>query len=361
MSDIDQQAVSDIDQPPGVAAKPRRRPRGSQAFWTIAVALPAAFSLLRLWIEAGGQEQLVLLLAANVSATNLLAALFVTGTRVVSMGLVVIFAIGGVLAVSAEAAEAAGRPLARQPLFARWTETAPMWLLTTTFVLAAATWPILYLPLLLPALVTSFQGTPPFRYYLSGARFLAVGTVTLGAYAVLVWPTLVEAWRQDEYFALTLLTLPPLLAVAVGGPLPAVLARATAATIQPTVVVLLIWAALPVISAPVLPLTVTTVTNPDESTRYVRGHVIGVDEDMTVILEDGGGVQYLDHDAIVARVLCPAPEELPVYRLRVRDFHVEDSLLEGIGRRVRPPATTDAACRATQPGGTSPAPVEPAP
>jgi len=316
------------------------------------VALPAAFSLLRLWIEAGGQVQIVLLLAANVSATNLLAALFVTGTRVVSMGLVVIFAVGGVLFVSADAAGQAGRPLARRPLFARWTQAAPLWLLTTTFVLAAATWPILYLPMLLPALVATFQTTAPYRA-LSGVWLPLIYTVMLTLYGVIIWPTLVEAWLQKEYFVLSILALPPLLATVVGGRLPTSLVRPTAAIVQPVVLVLLVWAMLPVVSAPVLPLTVTTVSDPDETTRFIRGHVIGTEDDMTVILQEHGSVQYIEQEKIVARVLCPSPEELPVYRLRVHKFHVEDSLLEGIGRRVRPPTPTDAACRGDQGVGTS--------
>jgi hypothetical protein len=45
-------------------------------------------------------------------------------------------------------------------------------------------------------------------------------------------------------------------------------------------------------------------------------------------------------------VLCPTEDELPRHRLRIHDFHIEDSLLEGLGRRVRPVHRIDAACRA---------------
>jgi hypothetical protein len=331
-----------VDDPP--EPNPRRRPRASQAFWTLAVALPAAFSLLRLWIEAGGQVQIVLLLAENVGATNLLVAMFITGTRVITMGLVAIFAIGGVLGVSADAAKALGTPLRRRPLFVRWTEAAPLWFLGTTFILALATWPILYLPLLLPALVAAFQTTPIYRD-LSVVQRLLVAAVTLVPYTWLIWPTISSAWRQNERFALSLFVLPPLLALMIGGPVPALLARAIAVVIQPAVLILLAWAALPVISAPVLPLTVTTVSNPDGTTEFIRGHIIGTDDEMISVLQEHGGVRYIRHDVVTARILCPSPLELPVYQLRVRDFHVEDSLLEAIGRRVRPAPVTDAVCR----------------
>ncbi|HET8683468.1 MAG TPA: hypothetical protein VFM54_16600 [Micromonosporaceae bacterium] len=334
--------TTDPDSPAGAGAT--LRPRGSQAFWTVVVALPAAFSLLRLWVEAGGQVQTTLLLVANVSAINLLAAMFITGTRLVTMGLVAVFAIGGILGLSADAAEAAGSPLPRRPLFARWVEAAPLWLLTTTFVLAAATWQILYLPLLVPAFVATFQAIPAYRAQRAPQQLLAA-TVALLAYAWTVWPMLGDAWRQHEHFALLMFVLPPLLALLVTEPVPAVLARLVATTAQPAVLALLVWAALPVLTTPVLPLTVTTATSADGTPEFIRGHVIGSDDTTTSILQERGGVRYLLNTTITARVLCPSPEELPVYRLRVRDFHIEDSLLEAVGRRVRPVTVTDAACR----------------
>ncbi|HET8657849.1 MAG TPA: hypothetical protein VFM55_02500 [Micromonosporaceae bacterium] len=308
------------------------------------MALPAAFSLLRLWVESGGQMQTTLLLVANVNAVNLFAAMFITGTRLVTMGLVAVFAIGGILGLSADAAEAAGEPLRRRPLFARWVEAAPLWLLTTTFVLAAATWKIFYLPLLVPAFVATFQATPAYRAQPAAQRLLAA-TVALPAYAWMVWPTLGDAWRQQEYFALLMFVLPPLLALMISDPVPTLLARLVATTAQPAVLLLLVWAALPVLTTPVLPLTVTTATSADGPAEFIRGHVLGSDDTMTAILQERGGVRYLPNATITARVLCPLPEELPVYQLRVRDFHIEDSLLEAVGRRVRPVTVTDAACR----------------
>ncbi|HZN17090.1 MAG TPA: hypothetical protein VFB84_02715 [Micromonosporaceae bacterium] len=341
--------TTDSDSP--AEASETLRPRGSQAFWTVVVALPAAFSLLRLWVEAGGQVQTTLLLVANVSAVNLLAAMFITGTRLVTMGLVAVFAMGGILSLSADAAEAAGDPSRRRPLFARWVEAAPLWLLTTTFVLAAATWQILYLPLLVPAFVATFQATSAYQALHAAQRLLAA-TVVLLAYAWVVWPTLGDAWQQHEYFALLMLALPPLLALMISEPVPTQLARLIATTAQPAVLALLVWAALPVLTTPVLPLTVTTATSADGTPEFIRGHVIGSDDTMTSILQERGGVRYLLNTRITARVLCPLPEELPVYRLRIRDFHVEDSLLEAVGRRVRPVTVTDAACRSATTSAT---------
>jgi hypothetical protein len=321
-----------------------RHPRGSQAFWTLVVALPAVLALLRLWVEAGGQLQTTLLLVANVSATNLLATMLLTGTRLITMGLVAIFALGTILGVSADAAQDAGRPLRRRSLFARWTEATPLWFIVASFALAMVTWPILYLPLLLPAFVAVFQ-TIPIYGELPTVQRLSGLAVVIALYGWLIWPTVADAWRQREFFVVLLLTIPLLLAPLIGGAIPVPMVQATSWVVQPTVVLLLLWAALPMIKAPVLPLTVTTTTGDDGTSEFIRGYVIDTDDAMTTILLEHGGVRYVDTTTVEARVLCPSEEELPVYQLRVRDYHVEDSLLEALGRRVRPVTITDAACR----------------
>ncbi|MFD0596883.1 hypothetical protein ACFQZ4_35340 [Catellatospora coxensis] len=73
--------------------------------------------------------------------------------------------------------------------------------------------------------------------------------------------------------------------------------------------------------------------------------MISTDDVNTVILQERGGVRYIDNDDIEARVLCPTAEELVRYRFWVREFHVEDSLLGALGRRVRPTTPVSAVCR----------------
>ncbi|GAB7044083.1 hypothetical protein JCM9533A_79340 [Catenuloplanes niger JCM 9533] len=80
-------------------------------------------------------------------------------------------------------------------------------------------------------------------------------------------------------------------------------------------------------------------------TEDILGHVITVDDVHMVILQESGGVRYVPTGLVQAQVLCPTEGELPRYRLWVRGFHVEDSLLEGLGRQVRPASRLDAACR----------------
>ncbi|MFI7486774.1 hypothetical protein ACIBXA_00140 [Micromonospora echinaurantiaca] len=318
-----------------------RRARASQSFWTAVVGVPAVFSVLRLGVEAGGELQTTLLLVANVGPVNLLAGFLTTAARLLSTALVAVFALGAVLGASADRLPPGGR---RRPLFARWAEITPAWFVAASFLLALVTWPLLYLPLLVPAAAAAFQFTPERLHERPVPRVLIIAAL-LGGYLWLLLPTLRDAWGQGEPLPVLLLVVPPLLALAIAGPLPGAVIRPLASVTQAAVLAMLVWAALPVISTPVLPLTVTTVGSESGATEDVRGHVVTTDDVNMVILQEQGGVRYVPVDQVRAQVLCPSEEELPRHRLRIHDFHVEDSLLEGLGRRVRPVHRIDAACR----------------
>ncbi|MEV4198061.1 hypothetical protein [Micromonospora globbae] len=322
--------------------KAERRARASQSFWTAVVAVPAVFSVLRLGVEAGGELQTTLLLVANVGPVNLLAGFLTTAARLLSTGLVAVFALGAVLGASVDRLPPGTR---RRPLFARWAEITPTWLVLASFLLALVTWPLLYLPLLIPAFVAAFQLSPEQLHERVSLRVVLVAAL-LGGYAWLLLPTLLDAARQGELLALALLAVPPLLALGISGPLPRAVIGPLASLTEVAVLVMLVWASLPVISTPVLPLTVTTVGPENGPTEDVRGHVVTTDDVNMVILQEQGGVRYVPVDRVRAQVLCPSEEELPRHQLRIHDFHVEDSLLEGLGRRVRPVHRIDAACRA---------------
>ncbi|MCW3813156.1 hypothetical protein ONA91_01610 [Micromonospora sp. DR5-3] len=330
--------------PPG-ADKAERRARASQSFWTAVVGVPAVFSVLRLGVEAGGELQTTLLLVANVGTVNLLAGFLTTAAQLLSAGLVAVFALGAVLRISVDRMP----PGVRRPLFVRWVDTTPAWFAVASFLLALVTWPLLYLPLLVPAFVAAFQLSPERLHEQVVPRALLLGAGFTG-YLWLLAPTLLDAWQQRELLAMVLLVVPPVLALFVTGPLPAAVIRPLASVTEAAVLATLVWAALPVISTPVLPLTVTTIESAPGVSEDIRGHVVTVDDVNVVLLQERGGVRYVPVDQVRAQVLCPSEEELPRRQLRIRDFHVEDSLLEGLGRRVRPVHRIDAACRTVDRG-----------
>ncbi|MFI6823643.1 hypothetical protein ACIBJE_22270 [Micromonospora sp. NPDC050187] len=329
------------------AGRAERRDRASQSFWTLVVGVPAVFSVLRLAVEAGGELQTTLLLVANVGPVNLIAGFLTTAAQLVSTVLVAIFALGAVFAVSADgpAADADGPSApARRPILARWVDITPAWLVLASFLFALVTWELLYLPLLLPATAAAFQFSPERLHERLMPRLLLLLGLLAG-YGWLVLPTMADAWDQRDVVALLLLGGPPLLACAAAGPLPRAVLRPLAPVTQTAVLVILAWAAVPVITTPVLPLTVVTVTATSGGNEDVRGHVVAVDDVNMTILEARGGVRFVPVDRVEAQVLCPNEDALPRHRLRIHDFHVEDSLLEGLGRRVRPVHRVDAACR----------------
>lgn len=318
-------------------AASERESNDRQAFWTLIVAAPAVLSVLRLWVESGGELQTTLLLVENVDPINLIAAFIATASWLAAAGLVVIFAIGGVLLAS-DGPES-------NYFFARWTRAAPRWLIVASFLLAALTWQILYLPLLLPAWCAAFQ----LAWLRPGRRLrgaLAAGVMLTG-YAFAFWPTVQSAWHGGEVLALLLLIAPPMLALAVAGPILPRLVRPIAVVAHAGCALFLLAAVVPFITTPVLPLTVIVVTTAGSTTpEYLRGHIIAVNDVNTTILLERGGVQYIPNIRIESEVLCPSEEELPRYRLFVRGFRIEDSLLRGLGREVRPVSPLSPACRA---------------
>jgi hypothetical protein len=331
-----------------------RRARRSAAFWSLIVSVPTIIWLMRLWVEAGGQLQTMLFLVSDANATNLLATVFVTALPALTGVGVAVLTLGRMLDASGP----------RVPMFARWFQAVPVWLLFLTFVFAFATWRILYLPLLAAALVIVVQPRVPSR--LSRIVLAVVAFAADIALWVVVYPTLNAADAQHEQLPRLLLAVPTvllpilLLAFATGIPLRLPWASQLAWFVQPVVLAAGFWAVLPVTSVPVLPTTVTTVTQSrpapaatggetsagnTAAATSIRGSVVGADDRLTAILQDDGGVVFVANDDVAGRILCPGAQDIPRYDLWVLDLHVEDSLLEAWGRRVRPAAPIDAECR----------------
>ncbi|MEV4754171.1 hypothetical protein AB0J86_03515 [Micromonospora sp. NPDC049559] len=332
-----------------------QRANASQSFWTVAVSVPAVLSVMRLVVEAGGELQTTLLLVANVNPVNLVAAFITTGTRMVSALLVFIFTISAILDASVPALTPERGARLRRTLIVRWKSAAPTWFVWVVIAVAALTWEILYLPWLLPALAAMYQISPS---RLHPDRRVAYGVVTalLAVYGALVGPTLWDAGRQGEWLVIALLVIPPLLAVVITGPLHPAVIRGPVKALGPLVLVAaMLWAGASVLTTPVLPLTVTTVGATDDpardtpaTTEEIRGRLISVNDLHAAILQERGGVRYVPTGRVRAHVLCPSEAELPRYRLWVLGYHVENSLLEALGRAKRPSPAIGATCRVAE-------------
>ena len=307
-----------------------------QAFWTLVVGAPAALSVLRLWVESGGELQTTLLLVSNVGPLNLGAALFATITQLVTVVLIAIFAIGGVLRASGQ-----------RSLVTRAATAVSPWFVVGAYALAVLTWDILYLPLLLPAAVATAQRAP-WRLAKRWPVALVVCLLGIGAYYWLVGPALWSAWTGGERLVAVLLALPPLVAFGVAGPLPTWFARLFAVVAQLAILGLAVLALVAALRTPILPLVVVSYATPTGA-EFVRGNIVSVDDAYLTLLQEHGGVRYLPTGEVGATVLCGTTEELPAYATRIRDYHVEDSLLRAFGRHVRPRVQVDPLCRISEP------------
>lgn len=354
--------------PPNPPAPPRPSPeeaerveRASQSFWTFAVSIPAILSVMRLVVETGGELQTTLLLVANVNPINLVAAFLVTGTRLVSALLIMVFAISAILDATVPALNPPLAAKLRSSLIVRWKKAAPTWFVWLVVAIAVFTWEALYLPWLIPALVAMYQKRPRDLHPRPVVRYvlLAVGFV---GYGLLLGPTLAEAVRAGEVLVLFLLAAPPLLAIVIAGPLAPRPADWLARGVWLVAVFTMLWAGWAMVNTPVLPLTVTTAELPPEPGRdptdtltEIRGHVIVTNDVHQVILQERGGVRYLPVESIRSQILCPSEANLPRYQLRIRvigtqveGIHLENSILEAIGRAKRPAPALGAACRVAE-------------
>lgn len=362
-------------------AEAERRARMAQWFWSLAVVAPAVVSVFRLVVAGGGELQTTLLLVANVNPVNLMAAFVINSAATVTAFLILLFAIGSVVNTSVNGGIVEGEPGAH-PLITRWAGVAPPWFQVLVIAVAMVTWPALYLPLLFLATVAIFQISPA-RLPRRGRSLVLLGL--LGGYLALVFPTVADAARQHAWMPIALLMVPPALALAINGPVHPV-AVWLLSILGPLITLsALAWAMLTVVTTPFLPLTVTTIAVPAEPgaesgappaspsprsapsstpgatptapatgnttatpmTQNVRGNVVQVDDIHAAILLERGGVRYVPVDDVLSRVHCPSDDELPRYRLYLYGLHIEDSLLQAVGRWERSATPPDPACRAT--------------
>ncbi|GAA2527878.1 hypothetical protein [Pilimelia columellifera] len=329
---FDAAAVGDVEETAAAAARARV---DQQALWSVAVGLPAVISVLRLWVLAGGDLQTTLLLVANVGSINLVAALIVTATWLLTAALVAVFAVGQ-LTVAALDEHPEPRPWRLR--FARIAAATPTPLKVVVFVFAALTWQTMYLPLLLLGACVAL-GLPPMRWF----GWLAAGA----GYLALAGPTLAQAVEQGELVPALLIVAPAtLLPFGVATPVATPLAVPYARVGQLLTVALVAAATVPVLEAPVLPLSVLTIAEGDNAQPVsARGWVVEVNDATTALLHERGGVDFVPNATIVSRVLCPDSSQTPRYRLWAYGIHIEDSLLQGIGRNRRPSQALDSSCR----------------
>jgi hypothetical protein len=305
--------------------------RKIQTNWLFAVlpAFPLLLLVLRLWYLSRQDLPTMLLLVQYVSPLGMISALFITLLWAVPAVVLVLRSLGGLLLVSER-----DPAQAQRSLLAVSALRMPDWVVVLAAVLGGITWQLRFLPVLVMLLVaimglTAWQRHPDDRLVL---RVVAVGVPVASAVVVLLWmlPGIVEAVRAGEIATTLLLTLPPLLAVGLTGPVPVRYARL--ATHWPAVIAALIApfvVGVVFLRAPILPTSALEIGS-GATVDVLRGQVITVDDMEVTILDREGQVHFVRNGDVQTRTICPETAQAPGSAVAVRGWPVEDSVLEWV-------------------------------
>lgn len=300
--------MTDLEIHTGVVAKERVLPRTSyraELNWLLAVlpGFPLLLLVLRLWYLSRQDLPTMLLLVQYINPLGMIGALFITLSWTIPAGILLVRVLGGILLVSVPG-RTAGSFLAVAAL------RMPGWVVVIAVGIAAFTWQLRMLPLLMMLVVailglTAVQGEPGEKWVM---RWLTLGVPLLVGILVwiFVWPGVVAAIRAGDWSTAVLLGAPPLFGPFLTGPVPWRWARV--ATHWPAVAVAFampFMVGVAFLRAPVLPDTAVEVAAEGEPVRVVRGQLIAVDDTSTTMLEPTGRVEFIPNGAVRSKTLCP--------------------------------------------------------
>ncbi|HEX6358358.1 hypothetical protein [Actinophytocola sp.] len=311
--------------------KPGREPEARSFQWTLALlpAFPIVLLVLRLWHLGRQDLNTMLVLVQNVGPLDLVSALVISTMWVPPVVLLTGHALGLLYQVSAPA-RAAKRPT----WLTRTADATPDWAIGFTVMWAALTWQLRFLPALAMAAVVILALTVRKRHPEDGRRIrvacLYVPLVAAAATYPLVWPAITSAVSHGEITLALVLALPPVLTLALTGPIPERIARpvihapATAVALAGPFVLLAIFLRTPVLPSVAIQLEALE----GESAEVVLGYVVAVDDTVTTLLDDSGTVRFVPNTAVEAKVLCAGAESVPYSEVDLHGWHVEESLME---------------------------------
>ncbi len=328
------------------AARDRSGGRGSEAgtgpdlewLLTLVPTLPVLLLLLRLWYLSRQDLQTMLLLVQNVSPLGLVSMLLITLVWTLPLVVLVGRALGLLFAVSTTGDEAPSG-LVRAGL------RVPNWVVALSVLLAALTWQLRFLPVLLMVTLSVLGlevrrrgGTHP-----AVVRLVCVGLPLVVAVLVETWlgPAILAAARERQPLTMVLLAVPPVLAVLLTGPVPARAARPVTSAVAVIAVLLapfLVGATF--LRAPVLPTVAVEIgPGPTGATRppqVVIGYVIAVNDRMTTLLDRQGSVRFVLNEQLRSETVCPDGGGLPSIPVDLHGWQVEQPVLAW----VAPPRRT---------------------
>ncbi|MDT0530618.1 hypothetical protein RM555_16620 [Micromonospora sp. DSM 115977] len=345
-------AIGRADRRPGT----KQAQQAQQWLLTLLPAFPVLLLVLRLWRLSRQDMPTMLLLVQYVSPLGLLSALLIALVWAFPLVVLVLTVLGRLLQVSAP-----DRFDPDRSLLAYGTVRTPGWVLVAAIALAALTWQLRFLPLLMMLALWLLALRTRLRYP-DRPRLLLVTTLLLpvvAATASYAWlaPAVPAAIRDGELATALLLVVPPLGAVVLTGPVPRPVAPALTHSLAYAVAAVVpLVTGVVFLRVPLLPAVAVEVGPETGPVReVVRGQAVTVTDRMTIVLDGRGEVRFLPNDQVRGQLLCPDPGRIPVTRVDVYGWHVEETALDWMIPR-QPVGRADPRCLGRVPAGD---PTEP--
>jgi hypothetical protein len=293
--------------------------------------VPLLLLMLRIWHFSNQNIDTTQLVIQDINPIGLIAALLMTLAWVLPAAGLVVRLAGSLLRISVD------DPLRFR--VARISIRIPLFVLLGSVILAAFTWEIQFLPILLMLLL--MLGTVelklrfPARAGLVSFCMLAVGVGAIVLFYVLCWPMVQEATVGTDILLIRLLGLLPPLGLLVQGPLPTVIARGmtnvlvVAFAVGLSAIVVLEFVRIPIL--PVMAVEVLDSAQGSVSDQVLSGYIISMDERMMTFLDLKGALHFVSNDSIVSKTLCRDYSRAPYTDLTLRGRNIEESVLEASG------------------------------
>ncbi|WP_433375650.1 hypothetical protein [Streptosporangium sp. CA-115845] len=330
----------------------RDAPRNQEWFLTLLPVFPIVLLVMRLWYASRQDTQTLLLLVQTISPLGLLSAVLLTTVWVLPVVVVGGRLLGTLYWIST----------GRSSWLVRTAQRLPGWVVVLAVVAGVCTWQLRFLPTLamlsLALVGLAVRERFPAHEELRTTFCYALPVIAAVLSYVVLWPAIVSAFAARDVATAILLTLPPVFAALLTGPVPEAPARVLTHGIAIAMAVFTPFlVGVVVMRAPILPLIALEITG-EESSEVLVGYMVASDDLMTTVLHRDGAVSFISNERLRSKVLCPDPGEVPRTWANLHGWYVEQSVISWLAPiSQRTPA--DSRCEGRP--AAEPAPVSPSP
>ncbi|MGJ6960734.1 hypothetical protein ACSDR0_02410 [Streptosporangium sp. G11] len=323
-------------------ARVRDAPRNQEWFLTLLPVFPIVLLVMRLWYASKQDTQTLLLLVQTISPLGLLSAVLLTTVWVLPVVVVGGRLLGTLYWIST----------GRSSWLVHSAQRLPGWVVVLAVAMGVCTWQLRFLPTLamlsLALLGLTVRERFPAHEELRTTFCYALPVIAAVLSYVVLWPAIVSAFAARDVATAILLTLPPVFAALLTGPVPEAPARVLTHGIAIGMAVFTPFlVGVVVMRAPILPLVAMQITleEPVEerSAQVVVGYMVASDDQMTTVLKRDGAVEFIRNDRLQSKVLCPDPGEVPRTWANLHGWYVEHSVISWLAP-VSPRTPADPRC-----------------